>query len=150
MKFRFVWIGRTKDKSWKALQDDYLQRLSHFVRCEIVEIRDSDTHGTKEAEGKRILQMLDPKDFVCLLEIGGKSLSSVQLAREVEKWQVRGLKSVTFIIGGAKGTSAEVGEIANFRLSLSFMTFTHELARVILLEQLYRSFTIIHGYPYQK
>ncbi|HMQ05348.1 MAG TPA: 23S rRNA (pseudouridine(1915)-N(3))-methyltransferase RlmH [Pyrinomonadaceae bacterium] len=150
MKFRFVWIGKTRDKNWKALQEEYLRRLSHFVRCEIAEIRDSASHETTEIEGKRILQIVNPKDFVCLLEIGGKTLSSVQLAREIENWQIRGLKSVTFVIGGAEGTSSEVGEIADFRLSLSFMTFTHELARVILLEQLYRSYTIIHGYPYQK
>ena len=150
MKFRFVWIGKTKDKNWKALQEEYLKRLSHFVRCEISEVRDSAAHETKENEGKRILNLLNQKKFVCLLDVSGKQTSSAGLAREIENWQMRGLKEVTFLIGGADGVSEEISGIADFRLSLSFMTFTHDMARVILLEQLYRAFTIINGFPYQK
>lgn len=150
MKFKFIWIGKTKDKNWKALQEEYLERLSHFVRCEIVEIRESAKHETKEIEGKRFLELLNPKNFVCLLDVKGKHLGSDQLAEEVEKWQLRGLKEITFLIGGADGVAGEIGEIADFRLSLSFMTFTHDMARVILLEQLYRAFTIINGFPYQR
>ncbi len=150
MKFRFIWIGKTRDKNWKALQEDYLRRLSHFVRSDITEVRDSAPHESKEIEGKRILQIVNPKDFVCLLDIKGKPLPSAELAREIENWQNRGLKCISFVIGGAEGTSDEVGEIADYRLSLSFMTFTHEMARVILLEQLYRAFTILNGFPYQK
>jgi|SRR5687768_10896387 len=150
MKFRFIWIGKTKDKYWKALQEEYLKRLSHFARCEVSEIRDSAPHETKEIEGKRILNLLNPKNFVCLLDVSGRQMGSTDLAREIEKWQLRGTKEVTFLIGGADGVSAEISEIADFRLSLSFMTFTHDMARVILLEQLYRAFTIINGFPYQK
>jgi 23S rRNA (pseudouridine1915-N3)-methyltransferase len=150
MKFRFVWIGKTKDRNWKALQDEYLGRLSHFVRCEVTEIRDSAAHETKEIEGKRMLDVLNPKGFVCLLDVSGKQIGSDGLASEIEKWQLRGLKDVNFLIGGAEGVSAEVSDFADFRLSLSFMTFTHDMARVILLEQLYRAFTIIKGFPYQK
>ena len=68
MKFRFIWIGRTKDTKWKALQDEYLGRLSHFVKCDVVEVRDSAPHETKEIEGKRILEILNQKSFVCLLD----------------------------------------------------------------------------------
>ncbi len=150
MKFRFIWIGKTKDKNWKALQEEYLGRLSHFVRCEIVEIKESARHETKENEGKRFLELLNPKNFVCLLDVSGRHVASEELAREIEKWQMQGLKEVTFLIGGADGVSKEIGEIADFRLSLSFMTFTHDMARVIILEQLYRAFTIINGFPYQK
>ncbi|NOT48227.1 MAG: 23S rRNA (pseudouridine(1915)-N(3))-methyltransferase RlmH [Acidobacteria bacterium] len=150
MRFRFIWIGKTKDKNWKALQDEYLGRLSHFVRCDVTEIRESAKHETKEIEGKRFLELLNPKDFVCLLDVTGKRLASDELAREIEKWQLRGLKEVTFLIGGADGVSTEISKIADFRLSLSFMTFTHDMARVIILEQLYRAFTIINGFPYQK
>jgi len=150
MKFRFVWIGKTKDKNWKALQEEYLGRLSHFVRCEITEVRESARNDTKEIEGKRILDLLNPKNFVCLLESSGQTMGSEDLAAEIEKWQMRGLKEVTFIIGGADGVSHGIREIADFRLSLSFMTFTHDMARVILLEQLYRAFTIIKGFPYQR
>lgn len=150
MKFRFVWIGKTRDKHWKALQDDYLRRLSHFAKCEIAEIRDSAPHEGPEIEGKRILEILNQKTFAVLLDVGGKRLSSPELAKEIEGWQLRGLKEVTFVIGGAQGVSAAVGQKADFSLSLSFLTFTHEMARVILLEQLYRANTIIKGFPYQK
>ncbi len=150
MKFRFIWIGKTKDRNWKTLQEEYLGRLSRFIRCEVAEIRDSAAHESKENEGKRILDVLNPKGFVCLLDISGDQISSDGLAREIEKWQGRNLKEVNFIIGGAEGVSAEIRDFADFRLSLSFMTFTHDMARVILLEQLYRAFTIIKGFPYQK
>jgi len=150
MKFRFIWIGKTRDKNYRALQDEYLQRLSHFVKCEVVEIRDSAPHETKETEGKRIGEKLNQSSFVCLLDITGQSRSSPDLAKEVENWQNGGLKEVSFVIGGAGGVSSEVAERANFRLSLSFLTFTHEMARVVMLEQLYRAYTIIKGFPYQK
>lgn len=150
MKFRFVWIGKTKDKNWWALQDEYLERLSHFVKYEIVELRDSAQHEGSEIEGNRILESVNQSHFVCLLDVKGRSLSSPELAKEIEKWQNRGLKDVTFIIGGASGVSSEVAEKADFSLSLSFLTFTHEMARVVLLEQLYRAYTIIKGFPYQK
>ncbi|MDQ3322776.1 MAG: 23S rRNA (pseudouridine(1915)-N(3))-methyltransferase RlmH [Acidobacteriota bacterium] len=149
MKFRFVWVGKTKDRNWQALQSDYLQRLSHFVKCEIIEVKDTAANGT-EIEGKRILENVNQSTFVCLLDVSGQSVSSHELAREIEKWQNRGLKEITFVIGGANGVSAAVVERADFGLSLSPLTFTHEMARVVLLEQLYRSYTIIKGFPYQK
>ena len=150
MKFRFVWIGKTKDKNWKALQDEYMWRLSHFVKCEMMEVRESAPHEGPDIEGKRILGILNQKSFVVLLDVGGKTLSSSALAKEIDDWQLRGLKEVTFIIGGAEGVSAAIEERADFMLSLSFLTFTHDMARVVLLEQLYRAFTIIKGFPYQK
>ena len=150
MKFRFIWIGKTKDRNWKALQEDYLKRLSHFVKCEIVEIKDSARHETSDIEGKRILQILNPKTFTVLLDVSGKTLSSHNLASEIEKWQNSGLKEVSFIIGGFEGASKEIRERADYLLSLSFLTFTHEMARVVLLEQLYRGYSILKGFPYQK
>ncbi len=146
MKFRFLWVGKTKDKNWRALQEEYFARLSHFVRCEIVELKDSG----KEIEGKLILDKLNQSTFVCLLDVKGRSVSSHDLAAKLENWQNRGLKEVTFIIGGAEGVASEVVERADNSLSLSFLTFTHEMARVVMLEQLYRAFTIIQGFPYQK
>ncbi len=150
MKFRLVWLGKTKDKNWRALQEEYLQRLSHFVKFEIIELKDSAPHETKENESKRILENVNQSHFVCLLDVKGRSISSQELAKDLEKWQNRGLKDITFIIGGAEGVSSEVVERADNSLSLSFLTFTHDMARVILLEQLYRAFTIIKGFPYQK
>ncbi len=146
MKFRFVWIGRTKDKNWRALQEEYLQRLSHFVKFETIELKDAG----KETEGKLILEKLNQSHFVCLLDVKGRSCSSHELAAEIEKWQNRGLKEIVFVIGGAEGVVSEVVERADNSLSLSFLTLTHEMARVVLVEQLYRAFTIIKGFPYQK
>ena len=146
MKFQFVWIGKTKDTNWRTLQEEYLQRLSHFVKFEITEIKDAG----RQNESKRILENVNQSPFVCLLDVEGRSLSSPDLAVELEKWQNRGLKEVTFIVGGAEGVASEVVERADISLSLSFLTFTHDMARVVLLEQLYRAFTIIKGFPYQK
>jgi 23S rRNA (pseudouridine1915-N3)-methyltransferase len=146
MRFRFVWVGKTKDKNWRILEEEYLSRLSHFVRWEITELKD----GTRETESKRILENLNQSHFVCLLDVKGRSTSSPELAREIEKWQNRGLKEVVFVIGGAEGVASGVVERANFSLSLSFLTLTHEMARVVLVEQLYRAYTIIKGFPYQK
>lgn len=146
MKFRFLWIGKTKEKNWRALEAEYFGRLSHFVRCEVAELKDSN----RETEGKRILENLNQSSFVCLLDVKGRSVSSHDLAKNIENWQNRGLKEVTFIIGGADGVASEVVERADYSLSLSLLTFTHEMARVVLLEQLYRAFTIIKGFPYQK
>jgi 23S rRNA (pseudouridine1915-N3)-methyltransferase len=150
MKFRFVWIGKTRDKNWRALQEEYLQRLSHFVKFEITEIKDITADNSLEIESKRILENVNQSSFVCLLDVKGRSISSHELAAELEKWQNRGLKEIVFVIGGAKGVSSEVVERANYSLSLSFLTLTHEMARVVLVEQLYRAFTIIKGFPYQK
>jgi len=150
MKFRFIWIGKTRDKNWRALQEEYLARLSHFVRCETTEIRESAGFENREIEGKRILEKVNQSNFVCLLDVKGVALSSHKLAGEVENWQNRGLKEITFIIGGAEGVSSKVVENADFSLSLSSFTLTHDAARVILIEQLYRAYTIINGFPYQK
>lgn len=150
MRFRFVWVGKTKDKNWRALQEEYLRRLSHFVKFEITEIKDIATPDSLEIESKRILENVNQSSFVCLLDVKGRSISSHELAAEIEKWQNRALKEIVFVIGGAKGVSSEVVEKANYSLSLSFLTLTHEMARVVLVEQLYRAFTIIKGFPYQK
>lgn len=150
MKFRLVWIGKTKDKNWKALQEEYLGRLSHFVRCEITEIRDSGPRDNPDIEGERILAALNPKTFAVLLDVDGEPISSPGLAKKIEGWQNRGLSEIAFIIGGANGVSRRVAETADISLSLSFLTFTHDMARAVLLEQLYRAYTIIKGFPYQK
>ncbi len=96
------------------------------------------------------MKSLNQNGFVVLLDERGRELSSQKLAEQLQKWQSSGLKEVIFIIGGHEGVTSEVAKRADFSLSLSVMTFTHEMARVILLEQLYRAFTIMKGFPYQK
>ena len=150
MKFKFLWIGKTKEKNWRALQDEYLQRLSYFVKFEISEIKESSAHETKEAEGNRILGNLNQSSFVCLLDVKGSEINSHQLAERIENWQNRSVKEVVFVICGQDGASSAVVERADYSLSLSRLTLTHEMARVVLIEQLYRAFTIIKGFPYQK
>jgi len=150
MKFQFVWVGKTRDKNWAALQTEYLERLSHFVKFEITQLKDAAGPTQIDLEGNEILAALNQSTFVILLDVKGRPLSSHELAGEIERWQNRGIREAAFVIGGAKGVSSEVAERADLALSLSFLTFTHEMARVTLTEQLYRAFTIIKGFPYQK
>lgn len=150
MKFKFLWVGRTRYANWKALQDEYLRRLSHFVKYEITEVKDVPRADSTDIEGNDLLAKINQSSFVVLLDVKGQHLSSHELAAELEKWQNRAHKEIVFLIGGAKGVSPKVAERADFKLSLSFLTFTHEMARVMLIEQLYRAFTINKGFPYQK
>ena len=150
MKFKFLWVGKTRDPHWKALRNEYLRRLSHFVKHEIVEVRDATGSDAIDIEGNDLLAKLNQTSFVVLLDPDGQHLSSHELAARLEKWQNQGFREVTFVIGGVKGVSSKVAERADLTLSLSFLTFTHEMTRVVLAEQLYRAFTIIKGFPYQK
>ena len=147
MLFRFIWVGKTKNPHFSALEEDYAARLARFIKCEISILRDG---PDKETEGKRILEKLNPNTLVCLLDVKGKSLSSHDLAEQIERWQNAAVREITFVIGGADGVSPEVAHRADVKVSLSFLTLTHEMARVVLLEQLYRGYTIIKGFPYQK
>ncbi|HRJ88871.1 MAG TPA: 23S rRNA (pseudouridine(1915)-N(3))-methyltransferase RlmH [Pyrinomonadaceae bacterium] len=150
MKFSFIWVGKTRNENLRALQNDYLQRLSHFVKTSVTELKDGGSERPAEIEGKRILQTLNQKSLVVLLDVGGRTVTSHELAVEVKRWQDQGLKEVAFVIGGFDGVSPKVAERADIRLSLSILTFTHEMARVIILEQLYRAYSILNGLPYQK
>lgn len=150
MKFRFIFVGKTRDRNYRALQDEYLKRLSHFVKTEVVEIRDGDSKDRMESEGNAILAKLNPGEFVCVLDPTGDQLTSHGLSDLVDSWQMRSVGNIAFVIGGADGIASAVAERADRVLSLSILTFTHEMARVVMLEQLYRAFTIIRGYPYQK
>ncbi len=153
MKLRLIWVGKTKDAQMRALVAEYLKRLTRFVRCEVTELKESAARVEREGiedEGKRIISALRQDGLTILLDVEGREWSSPQLAAEVEKWQMNGTKEVAFIIGGHGGVSGEVVARANVRWSLSRLTLTHEMARVVLVEQLYRAYTIIHGLPYQK
>jgi 23S rRNA (pseudouridine1915-N3)-methyltransferase len=153
MRLRFIWVGKTKNEHLRALVDDYLDRLRRFVRCEITELRESALRvaGTGiEDEGRRIIGALRSDAYVVLLDVEGREWGSTGLAGEIEKWQVGGRREIAFVIGGHNGVSREVTARADLRWSLSRLTLTHEMARLVLAEQLYRAYTIIHGLPYQK
>jgi 23S rRNA (pseudouridine1915-N3)-methyltransferase len=153
MHLRLIWVGKTRNEHLRALSCDYLERLGRFVRSEVTELRESSARTDREGiedEGKRIIGALRSDAFVVLLDIVGREWSSIELAGEIEKWQSGGRKEIAFVIGGHNGVSKQVLERADLRWSLSRLTLTHEMARVVLAEQLYRAYTIIYGLPYQK
>jgi 23S rRNA (pseudouridine1915-N3)-methyltransferase len=152
MKFRFIWVGKTRDARLRALIDDYAARLSHFVRCEVTELKEfgrTDKTGI-DKETRRISDALRPGALTVLLDPEGAEWTSQQLAAQVQSWEGNGIKEVAFVVGGPNGFAPDFVSRADKRWSLSRLTLTHEMARVLLFEQLYRAFTIVHGLPYQK
>ena len=152
MKLRIVWIGKTRDARLRALIDDYAERLGHFARCEVTELRElgrTDKAGI-DKETKRISDGLRSGSVTVLLDPDGAEWTSQQLAAHVQGWEGSGIKEVAFVIGGPNGVADDLKARVDKRWSLSRLTLTHEMARVLLFEQLYRAYTIIHGLPYQK
>jgi len=152
MRVRIIWTGKTRDARLRALVDDYAERLSHFVRCEVTELRElgrTDKSGI-DKETKRISDALRPGAVTVLLDPEGVEWTSPELAAQVRNWEGSGIKEVAFVIGGPNGLAGDFKARADKRWSLSRLTLTHEMARVLLFEQLYRAYTIIHGLPYQK
>jgi 23S rRNA (pseudouridine1915-N3)-methyltransferase len=152
MRLRIIWIGKTRDARMRALIDDYAERLGHFARCEVTELRElgrTDKAGI-DKETKRISDGLRSGSVTVLLDPDGVEWTSQQLAAQVQGWEGSGIKEVAFVIGGPNGVADDFKARVDKRWSLSRLTLTHEMARVLLLEQLYRAYTIIHGLPYQK
>jgi 23S rRNA (pseudouridine1915-N3)-methyltransferase len=153
MLVRVIWTGKTRNAQLRALIDDYHKRLTRFSRCEITEFResaDTDEKAGIDKDSKRISDGLHERAVNVLLDPDGAEWSSTQLAKEIQRWQDSGTKEVAFIVGGPSGVSAQLSARVDKKWSLSRLTLTHEMARVVLLEQLYRAYTIIHGLPYQK
>lgn len=159
MKITVITVGKIKEKYLKDAIAEYSKRLSKYCKLEIVEVADEkspdnasevveDSIRSKEAE--RILKYVKEDAYIITLEIGGKQLSSEELADKIDKLGVQGTSHIIFIIGGSIGLGKEVLEKSNFALSFSKMTFPHQLMRVILLEQVYRSYRIISHEPYHK
>jgi len=152
MRFRIIWTGKTRDTRLRALIEDYAERLSHFVRCEVVELKElgrSDKSGI-DKDTRRISDALRPGAVTVLLDPDGVQWTSQQLAAQVQSWEGSGTKEVAFIVGGPNGLADDFKSKVTKRWSLSRLTLTHEMARVLLFEQLYRAYTIVHGLPYQK
>ena len=147
MKLRFIWPGKTKDERLRALAMEYLKRLQRFVRCEVVETREA---ATIEKESLRILDAIPANSLVLLLDVEGREWTSHELAAEVRSWENDSVKEVAIVIGGQDGVSSEVADRAQKCWRLSRLTFTHEMARALALEQIYRAYTINRGLPYQK
>ena len=153
MRVHVIWPGKTKNAHLRALSDDYLKRISHFVRCDVTELRVNSTGNSEvgiDRESKRISDALSKDDVSVLLDLEGDEWSSEELAQQVKRWENSGTKSVAFVVGGPDGVSERLLSQIDRRWSLSRLTFTHETARVLLLEQLYRAYAINHGLPYVK
>lgn len=146
---KIICVGKIKEKYFKDALKEYEKRLSKYTKLEIIELPDYSYDEKKEVveEGKNILNKINEKDFVVTLEINSKNLSSEELSDFINKNISR---NITFVIGGSNGLSASVLDRSDYRLSFSKLTFPHQLFRVILLEQIYRSFKIINNEAYHK
>jgi len=152
VRFRVAAVGRVKEPHWRAACDEYLKRLRPYATVEVVEIADRDI-GPDEAravaaEGADLLRAIPDGSYVIALDLGGTQRTSERFAAELAELMVRGRSDVTFVIGGAAGLAPEVRARADESLALSKMTLPHQLARVVLLEQLYRAFRIMRNEPY--
>ena len=148
VKLRIVWVGKTKNFQLSQLCTDYISRIEHFLPVSIAEVKEP--RGGIDAEAEKILSALDASDRIVVLDPNGKPWTSPQLAKFVQKHMNSDSRRLTFVIGGHEGLSEKVKKQAEIQWSLSPLTFTHELTRVIILEQLYRALTIIRNLPYSK
>ena len=153
MKLTLLWVGKTKNRSLHSLIEDYWKRLSHFCELSLIEIRsiqEDDPNRLVTREGEKFLAKIQPEDFLVLLDPQGKSYTSEEFSNLVSTYRDRSLARMVFVIGGASGVSPAVRKRANLLVSLSRMTFNHDMVRLFLLEQVYRAFTLIHRIPYHK
>lgn len=151
MKICFIWPGKTRDERLRSLIAEYLKRLQHFTRCEVIETREGGSdRASIEKESKRLLEAIPAKSLTILLDVKGREWSSRELAGELQRWENDSVKEVAIVIGGQDGVNSEVADRAQKRWRLSRLTLTHEMARVVAVEQLYRAYTINRGLPYQK
>jgi 23S rRNA (pseudouridine1915-N3)-methyltransferase len=154
MKIILLAIGKTVDKQLAAAIERYVDRISHYAPFEfkilpdVKNVRGGNPDRQKELEGAQFLSQIQPGDHVVLLDERGKELTSRQFSENVEKYMLTLQRNLIFVIGGAYGFSPDVYARADSKLSLSRMTFSHEMVRLFFTEQIYRAFTIIRGEPY--
>jgi 23S rRNA (pseudouridine1915-N3)-methyltransferase len=139
MKFRAVWVGKTKNPQLAKLCDDYIARIKHFLPLEIAEVKEG-----------RLAAALDSSERVVVLDPKGKAWTSQQFAKFIHQHMTSDTRRLTFVIGDYDGLPPDVMRRADAQWSLSPLTFTHDLTRVLLLEQLYRALSIIHNFPYAR
>jgi 23S rRNA (pseudouridine1915-N3)-methyltransferase len=153
VRIRLLAVGRDRSGLYAPAVDEYVSRLARVLKFELVELPEAKKQaGTPRAwdeEAATILARLDPRERVVALDERGEEPTSLELARRVERWMTRG-QDVALVIGGSDGLAPAVLERAQERLALSRMTLAHRLARLVLVEQLYRAMTILRGEPYHK
>ena len=159
MKITILAVGKVKESYFRDGIAEYLKRLSKYAKMEVVEVNDEKTPDNasekeevliKQKEGERLLKSMKEDAYTIVLAIDGKKLDSVSLAQKIDQLGVSGNSHIQFIIGGSLGLADEVLRKADMKLSFSDMTFPHQLMRLILCEQIYRSYRIIHNQPYHK
>ena len=155
MKLAIIWVGKTSTDYISKAIDTYVQRIGHYMPIEVIEVADvknaknMDVAQLREKEGELIIKQLRADDYVVFLDDKGKQMSSTEFAHWIDKQNMNsGIKRLVFVIGGAYGFSDAVYQRANSKISLSRMTFSHQMVRAIFVEQIYRAFTIMKGEPY--
>jgi 23S rRNA (pseudouridine1915-N3)-methyltransferase len=154
MNIKLIAIGKTDNKALQSLIDDYTKRLSFYIKFDldiipdIKNVKNLSESQQKEKEGELILSKIAPTDNLILLDENGKSFSSVAFSNELQKKMNAGIKTLVFVIGGPYGFSDAVYAKANGKISLSQMTFSHQMVRLFFIEQVYRGFTILKNEPY--
>ena len=142
---KIICVGKIKETFYRDAIDEYMKRMSKYHKVEIIEVMDSNIKQEKDL----ILKKINSKDYIITLEIEGREISSIEFANMIDKTLIK-TSNITFIIGGSDGLDDEIKSLSNYKLSFSKMTFPHQLFRVILLEQIYRAFKIIHNESYHK
>ena len=159
MKIKIVTVGKLKEKYLKDGIAEYTKRISRFAKLEMIELADEKTPDKAselenqkilETEGARILSKVGERDFVVVLAIEGKTLSSEEFSKQLEQASIKGYSTLTFIIGGSLGLAPVVKNRANLSVSFGRLTLPHQLMKLVLVEQIYRAFTIQQGSPYHK
>lgn len=157
MKVTIVAAGKIKEKYLTAGIEEFVKRMTPYAKVKIVEIdeermperpSEAEKQQVLDKEGQRLLKQVPGSGYLIVLDVGGEKISSEAFAEKIQALGVQGESHLVFLIGGAFGLSAEARRAANFRLSFSSMTFTHQMARLLLVEQLYRAFKIARGEPY--
>ncbi|WKW46752.1 23S rRNA (pseudouridine(1915)-N(3))-methyltransferase RlmH [Myroides sp. JBRI-B21084] len=154
MNIKLLAIGKTDNKNLQALIDEYTKRLGFYIKfdleiiADIKNVKNLSEAQQKQKEGELILSKLTATDHLILLDENGKSFSSVGFADELQKKMNAGIKTLVFVIGGPYGFSDDVYKKANGKISLSAMTFSHQMVRLFVIEQIYRGFTILKNEPY--
>lgn len=158
MNIKIIAVGKIKEKYHSQAIEEYAKRLGAYCSLNIVEIQPAkilsdaveDFEKYKKEEATKILSQIKPDAFVVTLEIEGKMLSSEGFSNKIQEWTNSGVAEIVFVIGGANGLHSSVSECSDFKLSFSKMTFTHQIIRELLIEQVYRSFKILKNEPYHR
>ena len=149
---KIICVGKLKEKFYKDGVEEYLKRISKYTKIELIEVQDINNNNKDiilEQEKELILSKIKAKEYIITMEIEGNQLSSIELSKKIDNILLTN-SNITFIIGGSYGLHEEVKKLSNFKLSFSKLTFPHQLFRIMLLEQIYRSYKILNNETYHK